>query len=198
MTRSQRGDNRDLAVTAELTGGTVVPRRTGAHIHLDVPDRPFQVRIGAATDEAAQEEVAYRTMAAYVIVNVDVTDPVGYEAYRPLTAASIEAAGGRYLTAWWGVRGARRIDAGAPSRRPRVPRRRHRTFLVRRRGVPGGPRRPQGHREPVDHPRRGHPLTEPVHGSLRGLTVNLTIISVDRLDVYGFASARSEEEGDVR
>ena len=36
-------------------------------------------------------------MAAYVIVNVDVTDPARYDAYRPLAAASIEAAGGRYL-----------------------------------------------------------------------------------------------------
>jgi uncharacterized protein (DUF1330 family) len=33
---------------------------------------------------------------AYVIVTVDVTDPDQYEQYRPLAAASIEAAGGRY------------------------------------------------------------------------------------------------------
>ncbi len=36
-------------------------------------------------------------MAAYVIADVDVTNPVGYEPYRPLAAASIARFGGRFL-----------------------------------------------------------------------------------------------------
>ncbi|HVC71744.1 MAG TPA: DUF1330 domain-containing protein [Acidimicrobiales bacterium] len=36
-------------------------------------------------------------MAAYVIYQGEVTDPERYEQYRPLAAASIIAAGGRYL-----------------------------------------------------------------------------------------------------
>ena len=36
-------------------------------------------------------------MAAYVIADVRVTDPTGYEPYRPLAAASIARFGGRYL-----------------------------------------------------------------------------------------------------
>ena len=36
-------------------------------------------------------------MPAYLIANVDVTDPVGYEEYRRLAPAAIAAHGGRYL-----------------------------------------------------------------------------------------------------
>lgn len=36
-------------------------------------------------------------MAAYVIYQGEVLDPERYEAYKPAAAASIEAAGGRYL-----------------------------------------------------------------------------------------------------
>jgi uncharacterized protein (DUF1330 family) len=36
-------------------------------------------------------------MAAYVIADVRVTDPAGYEPYRPLAAASIARFGGRYI-----------------------------------------------------------------------------------------------------
>ena len=36
-------------------------------------------------------------MAAYVIADVGITDPVGYEAYRPLAAASVARFGGRFL-----------------------------------------------------------------------------------------------------
>jgi uncharacterized protein (DUF1330 family) len=36
-------------------------------------------------------------MAAYVIADIRVTDPTGYEPYRPLAAASIARFGGRYL-----------------------------------------------------------------------------------------------------
>ena len=36
-------------------------------------------------------------MAAYVLVDMDVTDPERYEEYKPLAEASILAAGGRYL-----------------------------------------------------------------------------------------------------
>lgn len=36
-------------------------------------------------------------MAAYVVVDVDVKDPVGYENYKKLAQASIPVYGGRYL-----------------------------------------------------------------------------------------------------
>lgn len=36
-------------------------------------------------------------MPAYIIADVEVTDPVGYEPYRPLAAASIARFGGRFL-----------------------------------------------------------------------------------------------------
>jgi uncharacterized protein (DUF1330 family) len=36
-------------------------------------------------------------MAAYVIADIGITDPVGYEAYRPLAAASVARFGGRFL-----------------------------------------------------------------------------------------------------
>jgi uncharacterized protein (DUF1330 family) len=36
-------------------------------------------------------------MAAYVIADIRITDPVGYEAYRPLAAASLARFGGRFL-----------------------------------------------------------------------------------------------------
>jgi uncharacterized protein (DUF1330 family) len=36
-------------------------------------------------------------MPAYVIVDIDVTDPVRYEDYKRLASASIAAHGGRYL-----------------------------------------------------------------------------------------------------
>ena len=36
-------------------------------------------------------------MAAYIIVDLEVTDPTGYEEYRALVPATIEKYGGRYL-----------------------------------------------------------------------------------------------------
>jgi len=36
-------------------------------------------------------------MPAYVIAEVEVTNPVGYDAYRPLAGASIAQYGGRFL-----------------------------------------------------------------------------------------------------
>ena len=36
-------------------------------------------------------------MAAYVIADIEITDPAGYEAYRPLAAASVARFGGRFL-----------------------------------------------------------------------------------------------------
>lgn len=36
-------------------------------------------------------------MVAYVIADVDVTDPVEYEAYKQLVTSSIAAYGGRYI-----------------------------------------------------------------------------------------------------
>jgi uncharacterized protein (DUF1330 family) len=50
-------------------------------------------------------------MAAYVIADVRVTDPAGYEPYRPLAAASIARFGGRFL-----VRGGEtQLLEGAPA-----------------------------------------------------------------------------------
>jgi uncharacterized protein (DUF1330 family) len=37
-------------------------------------------------------------MSAYVIANIDVTDPTGYEDYKRQVPATIAAFGGRYLT----------------------------------------------------------------------------------------------------
>ncbi len=39
-----------------------------------------------------------RSMAAYLVVHVDVHDPVRYEAYKAMAPASIQRYGGRYLT----------------------------------------------------------------------------------------------------
>lgn len=36
-------------------------------------------------------------MAAYVILNINVTDPVGYEEYKRLAEAAVAAFGGKYL-----------------------------------------------------------------------------------------------------
>jgi uncharacterized protein (DUF1330 family) len=36
-------------------------------------------------------------MAAYVVVDIKVTDPEGYEEYKTLAAPSVSAYGGRYL-----------------------------------------------------------------------------------------------------
>ena len=36
-------------------------------------------------------------MPAYVIVDIEVTDPVGYEEYKALAAPAVAACGGRYL-----------------------------------------------------------------------------------------------------
>ena len=36
-------------------------------------------------------------MTAYVIAQVEVTDPAGYEPYRPLAGASVAQYGGRFL-----------------------------------------------------------------------------------------------------
>jgi uncharacterized protein (DUF1330 family) len=36
-------------------------------------------------------------MAAYVIVEIDVTDPVGYEEYKKHAAATVHAHGGKYI-----------------------------------------------------------------------------------------------------
>ncbi|HXC89889.1 MAG TPA: DUF1330 domain-containing protein [Stellaceae bacterium] len=50
-------------------------------------------------------------MPAYVIADVQVTDPAGYEPYRPLAAASIARFGGRFV-----VRGgAADLLEGAPA-----------------------------------------------------------------------------------
>jgi len=37
-------------------------------------------------------------MSAYVIVDIDVVDPVGYEEYKKLASASVALYGGRYLS----------------------------------------------------------------------------------------------------
>ena len=37
-------------------------------------------------------------MAAYLIADIDVTDPVNYESYRPLASAAVAQFGGRFLS----------------------------------------------------------------------------------------------------
>lgn len=36
-------------------------------------------------------------MAAYIIVEIEVTDPVGYEEYKQLAGATVEQYGGKYI-----------------------------------------------------------------------------------------------------
>ena len=36
-------------------------------------------------------------MAGYIIVEIDVTDPVGYEEYKKLAGATVEKFGGKYI-----------------------------------------------------------------------------------------------------
>jgi uncharacterized protein (DUF1330 family) len=36
-------------------------------------------------------------MAAYIIVEIEVTDPVGYEEYKNLAGATVEKYGGKYI-----------------------------------------------------------------------------------------------------
>ena len=36
-------------------------------------------------------------MAAYIIVEIEVTDPVGYEKYKNLAGATVEKYGGKYI-----------------------------------------------------------------------------------------------------
>ena len=36
-------------------------------------------------------------MAAYVIVDINVTDPIGYEEYKKLAPAAVELYGGKYI-----------------------------------------------------------------------------------------------------
>ena len=54
-------------------------------------------------------------MAAYIIVELEVTDPAGYEEYRAMVPATIEKYGGRYL-----VRGGRYETLEGGWRPPRV------------------------------------------------------------------------------
>lgn len=54
-------------------------------------------------------------MAAYVLVEIEVTDPVRYEAYKKMAEASIAAFGGRYL-----VRGGRVETLEGDWRPPRL------------------------------------------------------------------------------
>ncbi len=84
-------------------------------------------------------------MPAYVIADVQVTDPAGYEPYRPLAGASIARFGGRFV-----VRGGKAdLLEGAPEpaadRRHRIPRRRHRAALVPLGRIPAGIENPAGH-----------------------------------------------------
>jgi uncharacterized protein (DUF1330 family) len=39
-------------------------------------------------------------MSAYVIVDIDVHDPVGYDEYKKLAPASIALYGGKYVARW--------------------------------------------------------------------------------------------------
>lgn len=50
-------------------------------------------------------------MPAYVIADIEVTDPAGYAPYRPLAAESIARFGGRYLARG----GATELFEGAPA-----------------------------------------------------------------------------------
>jgi uncharacterized protein (DUF1330 family) len=53
-------------------------------------------------------------MAAYIIAEVEITNPTGYELYRPLAGASITQYGGKFV-----VRGgeAKRLEGAGPAPR---------------------------------------------------------------------------------
>jgi uncharacterized protein (DUF1330 family) len=51
---------------------------------------------------AAKTLNSLREMPAYVIVDIDIVDPVGYEEYKKLASATVEKYGGKYI-----VRGGR-------------------------------------------------------------------------------------------
>jgi uncharacterized protein (DUF1330 family) len=36
-------------------------------------------------------------MPAYIIVDIDITDPIGYEKYKELAGPTVEAQGGKYI-----------------------------------------------------------------------------------------------------
>ena len=54
-------------------------------------------------------------MSAYVIVQVNVTDPAKYDVYKPLAAAAVEKHGGRYI-----VRGGEAEDMEGTRPYPRL------------------------------------------------------------------------------
>ena len=46
-------------------------------------------------------------MPAYIIVEIDIVDPIGYEEYKKLAGATVEKYGGKYI-----VRGGKTPSAG--------------------------------------------------------------------------------------
>lgn len=54
-------------------------------------------------------------MPAYVIAEIDVTNPAGYEAYRPLAGASIAQYGGKFLVRGGGA--SELVEGSAPPKR---------------------------------------------------------------------------------
>ena len=55
-------------------------------------------QIQADTNSATVADRRYsRSMAGYIIVEIDITDPVGYEQYKKLAGATVEKYGGEYI-----------------------------------------------------------------------------------------------------
>ena len=94
-------------------------------------------------------------MPAYIIADVKVTNPAGYEPYRPLAAASIARFGGRFL-----VRGGKAElleGAGEPERTIVIefPDAGPGTALVSLRRIPAGLENPAGQFDRPSDPGRG-------------------------------------------
>jgi len=50
-----------------------------------------------ATTETNNESGSLKLMSAYIIVEIDIVDPVGYEEYKKLASASVLNHGGKYI-----------------------------------------------------------------------------------------------------
>jgi uncharacterized protein (DUF1330 family) len=60
--------------------------------------RSKEISITAVAEQIQLGETGGITMAAYVIVDIDVTDPIGYEEYKKLAGQTAADFGGKYLT----------------------------------------------------------------------------------------------------
>ena len=112
-----------VEIDARWSSAAVSPNRRSP---ADVP-HPIRARVRPPPGVYACHR-AYRAMTAYVITDIEVSDPEQYKQYTALTPAAIAAAGGRVRRAWRPGRGARRRLAPAAAGRGEI---RHRAGCAR-------------------------------------------------------------------